>query len=47
MIKLSIDLLFPSVFCQETKKYSRYKQVKKSEKDLLEKMISRSTKNYS
>ena len=44
MIKLSIDLLFPSVFCQETKKYSRYKQVKKSDKDLLEKMISEAKK---
>ena len=37
MIKLSIDLLFPSVFCQETKKYSRYKQVKKIGERLVRK----------
>ncbi len=39
-IKMFIDLLFPSVFCQETKKYRRFQNINQDHKDLLKIMIS-------
>lgn len=39
-IKLFIDLLFPSVFCQETKKYRRFQNINEDHKDLLEIILS-------